>query len=86
MDSNGFQKVLGHEYELLDSRLLVLSELLFIVVLYLNTNKGVITTKGGPDLDWRFVILRNYKVLDMRHVLVVGMNTQAGSNVGYRSE
>jgi RHS repeat-associated protein len=38
--------------------------------------------KGGPQDIWRFVILRSYKVLDMRHVLVVGMKTISGSKVG----
>jgi RHS repeat-associated protein len=41
-----------------------------------------IQTKGGPELNWRFVILKNYKILDMRHVLVVGMKTKLGFNVG----
>ncbi|WP_207494085.1 hypothetical protein [Aridibaculum aurantiacum] len=34
---------------------------------------GLVTPEGGPKPDWRYVKLKNNKVLDMRHVLVMGM-------------
>lgn len=43
---------------------------------------GLLVFNGGPDQKWRYVILRDGRILDMRHVLVVGMKKIAGLNVG----
>ena len=43
---------------------------------------GNIKFKGGPHIDWRYVKLADGKVLDMRHVLVVGMTMVMGNRVG----
>jgi RHS repeat-associated protein len=43
---------------------------------------GLLVFNGGPNKDWRYVVLRDGRILDMRHVLVVGMKTIAGLNVG----
>jgi hypothetical protein len=35
--------------------------------------KGLIQVSKGPKTDWRYVKLSDNKILDMRHVLIVGM-------------
>lgn len=34
---------------------------------------GLVQPEGGPVPEWRYVKLNNGRILDMRHVLVVGM-------------
>ena len=34
---------------------------------------GLVLPEGGPSRSWRYVRLKNEKILDMRHLLVVGM-------------
>jgi RHS repeat-associated protein len=43
---------------------------------------GLLIFNGGPNKDWRYVVLRDGRILDMRHVLVVGMKTIVGLKVG----
>ena len=43
---------------------------------------GLLIFNGGPSKDWRYVVLRDGRILDMRHVLVVGMKTIVGLKVG----
>lgn len=43
---------------------------------------GLIKFRLGPVPDWRYVKLDNGMVLDMRHVLVVGMKTHGGLKTG----
>ena len=43
---------------------------------------GLLIFNGGPNKNWRYVVLRDGRILDMRHVLVVGMKKIAGFNVG----
>jgi len=43
---------------------------------------GLIKFRLGPDEKWRYVKLDNGIVLDMRHVLVVGMSTTLGFKTG----
>lgn len=44
--------------------------------------KGLLVFNGGPNQKWRYVVLRDGRILDMRHVLVVGMKKIVGLNVG----
>ncbi|HRP89866.1 MAG TPA: hypothetical protein PKX92_07490 [Edaphocola sp.] len=43
---------------------------------------GAIKFRLGPDPKWRYVKLDNGMILDMRHVLVVGMKTHSGFKTG----
>jgi hypothetical protein len=43
---------------------------------------GLIKFRLGPVDNWRFVKLNNGWILDMRHVLVVGMKTNMGFHTG----
>ncbi|MEN9598573.1 MAG: hypothetical protein RL596_884 [Bacteroidota bacterium] len=43
---------------------------------------GLLIFNGGPNKEWRYVVLRDGRILDMRHVLVVGMKTIGGLDVG----
>ena len=42
--------------------------------------KGLVKVPKGPFLKWRYVKLKDGKILDMRHVLVVGM--EMGTKLG----
>jgi hypothetical protein len=43
---------------------------------------GLIKFRLGPVVNWRYVKLKDGKILDMRHVLVVGMKTSLGFKIG----
>jgi RHS repeat-associated protein len=43
---------------------------------------GLVKYRLGPVLEWRFVKLNDGRIMDMRHVLVVGMKTSMGYNIG----